>query len=440
MEKTVIRNISIIGLIFGLFLILPLYGQEKKSDKNKKKVPESDHSHKRNTDPKHSVFGSPSSPEWKLQLAYDHRNNEDISAFSFFRKDQRGKTIFFSLLDNSFDKTNQYRVQQISGGMSLFPFNNDDRYQLDIGTTYERIKDSALDNLILFSRFTWRPNKYLWMRVGFEHYDGHFLEHSENSYAGSSLSSYYIAAKFNFGLISPIAVFGRGILNGKENNRYGGGALLKGPYSTFIFGGHINSNDKSENVNTFAIGRWAPFRPDGLPSGIFVWKHKDDYDFQLGGIFFGRRNNFVRPAAIGMITGMFISNMTLRVNSHLRQKRLMTVSESYQDADISIFYIHLNQNITPTSKVGFSVIQFYKLFANKNFWIFKEPVIGLFYNVETNPVTNFNPVTNQMEFGDKTEKFWSFHIGSTVFKNFMINVISEPTRSGLIIAASYLIK
>ena len=440
MNKKLFRNISVISLIFGSFLILNLHAEEKKPDDDKKKVKKSDHSHRRNSDPKHSVFGAPTPPEWKFQLAYDHRIDEDISAFSFFRKDQRGKTIFFSLLDNSLDKTNQYRVQQISGGMSLFPFNNDDRYQLDIGTTYERIKDSTFENIILFSRFTWRPNKLLWMRVGFEHYDGHFLEHNEDSYVNSSLSSYYIAAKFNLGFISPISVLGRGILNGRENNRFGGGALLKGPYSTFLFAGHIKSNDESENVSTFAIGKWAPFRSDGLPSGIFVWKHKSDYDFQLGGIFMGSRNNFVRPAAIGMITGMFISNMTLRVNSHLRQKRLMTVSESYQDADISIFYVHLEQKITVTSKVGFSVIQFYKLFANKNFWIFKEPVIGLFYNVETNPTINFNPITHQMEFGDETEKFWSFHLGSTISKNFMINIISEPSRSGLIVAASYLIK
>ncbi|MEN8154406.1 MAG: hypothetical protein ABFR75_10330 [Acidobacteriota bacterium] len=440
MKKAIFNNILILVLIFGLFIILPLHGQEKETDKEKKKVPETKHSFKRNTDPKHSVYGPPGSQEWKLQLAYDHRSNEGVSAFSFFRKDQRGKTIVFSLLDNSFDSTNQYRVQQISGGMSLFPFNDDDRYQVDIGTTYDRIKDSTLNNIALFSRFTWRPNKFLWMRVGFEHYDGHFLEHSENSYGESSLSSYYLAAKLNFGFISPIAVFGRGILDGRENNRFGGGALLKGPYSTFLFGGHIRSDDESENVNTFAIGRWAPFRPDGLPSGIFVWKHKDDYDFQLGGIFFGSRNNFVRPAAIGMITGMFISNMTLRVNSHLRQKRLMTVSESYGDADISIFYVHLNQMITPESKVGFSVFQFYKLFANKKFWIFREPVIGLFYNIETTPTANFNPATHQMEFGEKTEKFWSFHIGTTLFKNLMINIISEPSRSGLIIAASWLFK
>ncbi len=444
-ENSIIKNISIMSLVFCLF-VLPLAAEDKKPDRNEEKKKEKTnkvkktHSHRRNTDPKYSVFGSPKSPEWKFQLAHDHKNNEGVSAFSFFRKDQRGKTMFFSVLDNSFDKTNQYRVQQISGGMSLFPFNDDDRYQLDLGTTYDKIKDSTFDNITLFSRFTWRPNKSLWLRVGFEHYDGHYLEHNENLYSESSLSSYYFAAKYKIGFISPIAVLGRGNLNGLGNNRFGAGALLRGPKGTFLFGGHIKSTDEDENINTFAIGRWAPFRPDGLPSGIFVWKHKDNYDFQLGGIFFGSRNNFVRPAAIGMITGMFISNMTLRVNANLRQKKLMTVGEDYQDADISIYYVHLHQQITPTSKVGFSVIQLYKLFSNIKLWIFCEPVIGVFYNFETIPTVNYNPATHQMVFGDETEKFWSFHIGTKIFKKFMINIITEPSRSSITVAASYLIK
>ncbi len=101
-------------------------------------------------------------------------------------------------------------------------------------------------------------------------------------------------------------------------------AVLKHQLSFYLLdsnGGNIKSNDESENVSTFAIGRWAPFRPDGLPSGIFVWKHKDNYDFQLGGIFFGRRNRFVRPAAVGMLTGMFIGDsVTSSVFGQLRSR------------------------------------------------------------------------------------------------------------------------
>lgn len=149
-------------------------------------------------------------------------------------------------------------------------------------------------------------------------------------------------------------MIGGGKAEANINNRYGGGILLEGPLETYAFGGYINSSDEIENTRTLDIGRWAPFRPDGLPSGFFVWKHRSDYDFQLGGIFFGRRNRFVLPAAVGMITGMFISTITLRVNSLLRQRKLMMIQKDYENSDYSFYYVHLNQEITTTNNVGFN--------------------------------------------------------------------------------------
>lgn len=399
------------------------------------------HSHQRNVDPRYSVFGPPKPALWKFQLSHNNRDNEGASAFTFYKKDQRDKTLLFSIINNGLDNTNQYRVQQISGLIILYPFNDDDRYQFDLGGAFDKIKnlkDTTLYNSTLFSRFTWRPNSKLWMRAGLEYYDGHELGHSGNLYGNSTLNSYYFAAKYKIGFFSPVAVAGGGKVDGIINNRFGGGALLNGPLETYLFGGYIKSTDELEDVRTLAIGRWAPFRPDGLPSGFFIWKHRSDYDFQLGGIFFGRRNRFVRPAAVGMLTGMFVSSVTLRVNSQLRQRKLMMITDDYENSDFSFYYVHLNQKITPTSNVGFSVLQLFKLFTNTEFWIFSEPVIGVFYNEETNPTANYNPITHQMEFGDETEKFWSYQVGSKFFEKFIFNIIHEPSRSGWTLAFSYL--
>ncbi|MEN8192934.1 MAG: hypothetical protein ABFS12_08960 [Bacteroidota bacterium] len=430
--KNILITISLMVFVSSI-----LFAQHGKSSTDKAdSLAKPSHSHQRNTDPRYSVFGPPKSAEWKFQLAYEYKKEEGVSAFNFYRKDQRDKTIFFTILDNSFDHINQYRVQRISGGASLFPINDDDRYQFDVGGIFDKIVDTTLYNKTMFSRFTWRPNRQLWMRVGFEYYDGHFLGsgHGGSFYGESSLSSYYMAAKYKLGFFSPVGVAGGGKLDGITNNRFGGGAMLDGPLGLFLFGGYINSTDEKENVRTLAAGRWAPFRPDGLPSAFLIWKHRDDYDFQLGGIFFGRRNRFVRPAAVGMVTGMFVSSITLRANSQLRQRKLMTISDDFQNSDYSVYYVHLNQKITPTSSVGFTVVQFFKLFTGMEFWIFKEPVIGLFYNEETNPV--YNPMTHQM--GDETEKFWSYQVGSRIFEKFMFNIIHEPSRSGLTLSFSYL--
>ncbi|MDP2366333.1 MAG: hypothetical protein Q8M94_21480, partial [Ignavibacteria bacterium] len=177
-------------------------------------------------------------------------------------------------------------------------------------------------------------------------------------------------------------------------------------------------------------------RPDGFPSGFFVWKHQSDYDFQLGGIFFGRRNRFVQPAAVGMLTGMFISSITLRVNTQLRQRQLMMITDDYENSDYSLFYVHLNQEITPTSNVGFTVLQFFKLFTDTEFWIFNDPVVGVFYTEETNPT--FDRKTFSLV--DKKENYFSYQIGTKIFKIFLIEAIHSPAKYELTFALSYFLK
>lgn len=268
------------------------------------------------------------------------------------------------------------------------------------------------------------------------------MGHGANPYAASTLNSYYLSAKYKIGVFSPIGVVGAGRINEKTNNLVGGGAFLTGPWNTYAFGGYIKSTEESENVRTLAIGKWAPFRYDDMPSGFFVWKHKSDYDFQLGGLFFGNRNLFVQPAAFGMITGMFISNVTLRANSQLRQRKLLAISEDYENFDHSFFYVHLNQKINNNANnVGFSAFQFYKLLSGINFSIFSDPVLGIFYTEETNPVIKgFNPRTFQPVMHDEKEKYFSYQVGFRIINSFLFEVIHFPSKDDFTIALSYLIK
>ncbi|MCW8811415.1 MAG: hypothetical protein OQJ93_06025 [Ignavibacteriaceae bacterium] len=437
MEKYIIANFRAvsIGYLFGMLLIFPAMAQEEKPVKSDS-LSHSNYSHQNNVDSRYSVFGPPQPAQWKFQLSYRNNDNKGASSFNFYRKDQRDKTIYFSMLNNGLDNTNQYRVQQISGGIILFPFNDDDRYQFDLGGTFDKIKDTTLNNLTFFSRFTYRPNRELWIRVGYEYYDGYDLGQGINPYMNTTLNSYYIAAKYKLGFFSPVAVIGRGNADENINNRIGGGVLLEGPFETYAFGGYIKSTDEFESTRTLAFGRWAPFRSDGFPSGFFVWKHQSDYDFQLGGIFFGRRNRFVHPAAVGMLTGMFISSITLRVNSLLRQRKLMMITDDYENSDYSFYYVHLNQEITSTSNVGFTVLQFFKFFTDTEFWIFNEPVVGLFYNEETNPIFDINTFS----LSDKKENYFSYQIGTKIFNNILIEAIHAPTRAEFTFAIAYLLK
>ena len=421
-------------LLFILF-ISSIKAQEQKPIKYDS-LSLNNNSHQNNIDPRYSVFGPPKPAEWKFQLSHMNSDNEGASSFNFYKKNQRDKTFFFSIINNGLDNTNQYRVQQISGGIILFPFNDDDKYQFDVGGTFDKIKETKLNNSTFFSRFTYRPNRELWMRVGLEYHKGYELGQGSNPYINSELNSFYAAAKYKLGIFSPVAVIGRGNTDENINNRFGGGVLLDGPFETYAFAGYIKSTDEFESTRTLAFGRWAPFRPDGFPSGFFVWKHQSDYDFQLGGLFFGRRNRFVQPAAVGMLTGMFVSTITLRVNSLLRQRKLMMITDDYENSDYSFFYVHLNQEITSTSNVGFTVLQFFKLFPDTEFWIFNDPVVGVFYNEETNPMFD----RNTFSLVDKKENYFSYQLGTKVFKNFLIEAIHSPKKNELTFAISYLLK
>ena len=96
----------------------------------------------------------------------------------------------------------------------------------------------------------------------------------------------------------------------------------------------------------------------------------------------------------------------------------------------------MNQEITPTSNVGFTVLQFFKLFTDTEFWIFNDPVVGIFYNEETNPI--FDSKTFSLV--DKKENYFSYQIGTKIIENFLIEAIHTPTKHELTFAISYLLK
>lgn len=437
MDSKYIFRIEILILLFTFSCDASLLFAQEDRIKSTDTVLAQPNTNRGGIDLRYSVFGPPSTARWKFQTSFMNSDHENVSAFNFYKKNQRDKVLFLSIINNGLDNTSQYRVKQISGGAVLFPFNDDDRYQFELGGTLDDINDTSLYNTIIFSRFTYRPIPELWLRAGFEYYDGYELGHGKNPYINSSLSSYYLSAKYNWEFITPIAVLGSGKVNNNTNNQIGAGGFLTGPWNFYAFGGYIKGTEEAEDVRTLAIGRWSPFRLDNLPSGFFVWKHKSNYDFQLGGLFFGNRNLFIQPAAMGMITGMFISSVTLRVNSQLRQRKLLAISEDYESFDHSFFYVHLNQKINNNANnVGFTAFQFYKLLSNINFSIFSDPVIGLFYTQETNPVFDFKT----FRLIDNDENYFSYQVGFKVLKDFLFEAIHYPSRKDFTIALSYLIE
>jgi len=389
-----------------------------------------------NEDSRHSVFGPPMPALWEFQLSNLKEDGQNISSFNFYKKDQRNKTLFFKIANNNLNNRNEMRVKEITGGAVLFPINDDDHLQLDIGGTYDVMKDTSLPGKAFYSRITFRPQSNLWFRFGSEYFDGYTFG-SRSPYRSTILNSNYFVGKVVVSSFSLIGLVGKGKIDNQMNTRYGFAGIVEGPFNLFVLGGYIKSTQQKENVRTLAIGRWAPFRPDGLPSSIFIWKHKESYDFQLGGLFWGQKNLFVHPAAVGMSQGMFISSTALRENSELRQGQLMSITDDYRNADITLFYVYLDQAIQmghgKLNHVGFRAIELFKVFDEARFSILSKPVIGVFYNEETNP--EFNMVTRN--FVDQQNSFFSFQAGITIQESFILNVINVPQKSEWTVALSF---
>ena len=344
------------------------------------------------------------------------------------------------MTDNGLNNRNEFRVQEITGGAVLFPINDDDRFQHEIGGTYDKLKDTSLYSKAFFSRVTFRPQSNLWFRFGYEYFDGYTSGSRVNPYRNTILNSYYAVGKVSLNNFSIMGLYGNGRIDDALNTRFGFAGIFEGPYNFFLLAGLIKSSESKEDVRTVAIGRSAPFRPDGLPGGIFIWKHKDNYDFQLGGIFWGKTNLFVKPAAIGMSQGMFISSAALRENTKLRQGKLMSITDDYRNSDITFFYVYLNQGIQiipgNINHVGFKAVQIIKIFNEIEFSFISNPVLGIFYNEETEP--EYNPITRI--FDDKEISYMSFQVGTTFYDSFILNITNAPSRGEWTFALSLLMK
>ncbi|MCK5521471.1 MAG: hypothetical protein KAI81_10185, partial [Candidatus Marinimicrobia bacterium] len=286
-----------------------------------------------NGDLTHSVFGPPRPNIWEYQLSTWKADGEMASSFNFYKKNQRNKTIYMKIMDNGLDVTLQNRVSQLQAGGVLFPFHNDDRYRMDVGIVYDKLKDVDASNKSIVSRMTVAPMPFVWFRGSVE-YVNTYVE-TPGVHGAPAVGEYvdqnsaYVAGKFkakNYTLMG----YGGTKDEGLASTTYmGASAILKGYKNYFIMGGFLNSSDQTvtENESILALGRWASFRPDGLPATVLVWKHRENYDFVLSGFFWGKRNLFVRPAALGMSQGMALSSMSFRENSDVRRAQLMTIND-----------------------------------------------------------------------------------------------------------------
>lgn len=382
------------------------------------------------------VRGNEVFPSTETQVSIIQDDGVTISSINYYQMENFNKTLFFRLMDNGWNNRNEFRVTQLTGGSVWSPFNNKRLLQVQAGGTIDVIKDSLITNYTFMSRATYRPKKGYWFRIGLESFNGYTLndvrkieiDHSQSIYSAGKLDMY------KFGIIG---IGGTRQDRSNSGSFVGGGAMIGGPYNTFAFIGKIRGAQFDQDINTTVVGRWASWESDGIPSGIFIQRDKKNYTFQIGGLFFGKKNLFIRPAVLGMTHGIFIGSIALRENAELRQKQLMSITDDHRYANISLIYVALDQkiNITPMqlNTVGFRTARAITQWTDFQFQFISTPTLGVYLTEEISPI--FDPTT--FSFVDTTTQYKSFHIGATISDKFILGLVHSPEHKEWTLAISF---
>jgi hypothetical protein len=409
-----LKAYGIITLLLCALFINPLFSQESQSP--------------------YSVFGPPRPAEWEFQAATSQGNpdsfnesswyRKNFNGFSWYRKNQRQKTHFMSLYQMEDGADSQLRL---SAGTVLFPYNDDDRVQLELGGSVSN-SETRVSEIDFMTRLTLRPLPWLWVRAGYEGLDNGDSETRKLDHRLDEQTQYF-ALKISSGSWQFTGAAGAQSEQESTARLLGGGVYKMIGQNYFVFAGRLLGFDADESVRTLAFGRWAPFRPDGKPSMVYIWKHKNNYDFQLGALFLGGSNLFVRPAALGMTQGVFLSNLGLTENSALRRRQLMAINDESRNSNLSVFYVTVDQDIEliPGQLNNHSVraVKFFKLFPKFGQYGFSTPIAGFFYNHETIPVIDFS------------DTYFSGQVGVYYKKRHLLNLIYRPDEHEWTLAYSF---
>ncbi|MBT3840325.1 MAG: hypothetical protein HOF50_10335 [Candidatus Marinimicrobia bacterium] len=382
------------------------------------------------------ILAEESFPSSETQISIIQDEGTAISSINFYRMENFNKTIFFRIMDNGWNNRNEFRVTQLTGGGVWSPFENKRLLQIQLGGTVDAIKDSLKTNLTYMSRATYRPKKGYWFRIGFESFNGHTLNHAQKM-EKELTNSFYGAWKLDMYKFGFIGLGGNRQDRSNSGSFIGGGAMIGGPFNTFAFMGKIRGATFEQDINTTAFGRWASWEADEIPSGIFIQREKKNYKFQIGGLFIGKKNLFIRPAVLGMTHGMFIGSIALRENAELRQKQLMSITDDHRYANISLMYVALDQKIliipSQMNTVGFRTARAITQWIDFDSYSISSPTLGIYITEETAPV--FNPMT--FSFDDTHESYSSIHVGVTIANKIILGLLHSPERDEWTLAVSF---
>ncbi len=394
--------IALLSAIF--FLLSSFYNKETLAQEKK---PE----HKTTST---SMWG-PQRP-WEYEGIFSYTNNPEFSEYSLvgWGGNHRGKGFAGSL---SRKIESDVRSDELNLGVRQFPL-------VYIPGTSETLADLLetkgalrIQNDKNSSETDWAI--YLTLRTfPFDRYVKAYYGHEiVDKSTGDNQRSDFLSVRTNINsFLDVLAVTSNVEEDNKQRTHLGGGMLFYFPGNFYTSLNLTRNSDKDQgDMTTISVGRYADYFGENFPTFFFTYRGDNQKGIYLGGLMIGGKQQFVKPAAVGIAEGFFSSSAALPDLKTLRRfEEFGVFSNDYEIAALVAFYTKFKTKIPGTGlNAGAEELDIY--------WTPLEEFLGLHLDFalveETSP--------NFREMKDDKKQYYIIGLGLWPHKN--IEVLGSYT-------------
>lgn len=329
--------------------------------------------------------------KWDFRGTYDSSNQGSLMILG---GDEHGKTLFGRI-------TKDDESLFAGGGIKLFVLNNKLEFK-GVGA-YTSSKEDSSRELGVYATFRNYIGKGRLLRLQLGH------ENESSTADGISSVTYVNYANANFPLTSRLdlnGILSRVSIDGKIFIGKGAGFTAYLPANFFASANMTSSSDPNKRQSkTLAFGRFAGYANEKHPTGFLIYRDDKTSEFYLGGFFVGGKQQLVKPAATGILRGVFEGESLLEEFKDLRGFSDVSSTGVISDiAALSFFYVSFDQQIFGPFKVDVKDVL---LTYSPNF--LKKRALHIDYDVAKLVSPNF-------QFG-RNDSYWTNEIGAGLTLN-----------------------
>jgi len=285
---------------------------------------------------RHFVYGPERPMEFEVRGSYKLGDGFDEASIVGLVENQRGINYLISYKKRIGDIGDDKEI--FAFGTRLFPFGDMGEFKVVFEDNPESVNSGFY--------FTYRnffDNRYLKLRFGHEEVNP---DSGDKKTANILSVRTEVTKKFELNML--VSNDNR---NHETDSHFGFGTTFYFPNNFYLSANLTTTSNSAEDpTKTISIGRFASYHNEKLPTGFLTYRGNGTKAFYLAGFMFGGKQQFVRPAAIGMSEGFFFGSAAL---SELRNLRGMNdfgvFTTEYEIAEYVLFATYLDIDIPGTN-------------------------------------------------------------------------------------------